>query len=80
MDYEATDRYMSSWVISCVHNGVRFYLTDNHLATDIPDRAMLCPYIDHAEDVIEIENRLDIWPSYFAWKPYRVAEMMGASR
>ena len=35
MDYEAIDREMSCWLVSCVHKGVKLYLQDGGLGTDI---------------------------------------------
>lgn len=38
-EHDAGDRYMSGWVATCVHNGTRFFATDDGLLTDDLGRA-----------------------------------------
>lgn len=59
MDYEATDRYMSSWVVTCVRLGTRYYLADNdaETATDIWKLARIYRYRDLAEETAERVNQ-----------------------
>jgi hypothetical protein len=39
MDHEAGDKYMSGWVATCVHNGTRFFATEDCTYTDRIARA-----------------------------------------
>lgn len=47
--FEDTDRDMSSWVLSCVHNGYRFFLSDSGTYTDILGNARRFRWFDLAE-------------------------------
>ena len=38
-EYESGDKYLSGWVASCVHNGTRFYVTEEGTFTDRLARA-----------------------------------------
>lgn len=51
MDYEAIDREMSCWIVTRLHNGTRFYISDTEYegATDIWERARRFRYPDMAE-------------------------------
>lgn len=72
MDYEATDRDMASWVVSCVHNGTRFYLTIEGTATDIPARANTWRWQDQADTAAHDARGEYAWQGY-DWQPMRVA-------
>lgn len=37
--FDSIDRAAAQAIVSCVVNSTRFYLTDMHLASDIPERA-----------------------------------------
>lgn len=52
-DFEATDRYMSGWVATCVHNGTRFYATDDLLYSDDIRRAAWRRYPSEADRLAE---------------------------
>lgn len=73
MDYEATDRYMSCWVVTCEHNGTRFYLTHEGLSTDILSHAMLHRWEDKAQATADAAKVEQAWRG-FAWGPMSVAE------
>lgn len=84
MDYDSTDRYMSSWVVSCVHNGTRFYLTDDGMASDRLDRAYTARWEDtayrtaeSAKDERHAADGSPVWAG-FDWQPVRVAEVMAS--
>jgi hypothetical protein len=71
-DYEAIDRYMSSWAVSCVRNGTRFYLTDEGLASDLPRRAAVYRWEDQAMRAAADAKAEKAWRG-FAWEPIRTA-------
>jgi len=83
MDYEATDRLMSSWHVSCLHNGTRFYLTDDGVASDIRSNAAVFRYLDRAEFAAR-KARMERSKSGayswigFDWGAFSVAEAMAA--
>lgn len=58
MDYDAIDRDMSSWVVTCIKNGTRFWIADNEAetATDIWSRARRYRYFDLAESAMNTAN------------------------
>ncbi len=74
MDYEATDRFMSSWVVSCTLNGTRFYLTDERLASDMLSRAKVYRWEDEAAEAATSSLLEAAWGPAFTWRPLRVAE------
>lgn len=47
--WESIDRDMSSWVLTCVHNGIRFYLSDSGTYTDRFENARRYRWVDLAE-------------------------------
>ena len=73
MDYEAEDRYMSSWVVTCRHNGTRFYLTDEDLATDMLSNARVFRWEDEAREVATSARYGYEWRGEFRWKESRTA-------
>lgn len=67
MDYEAIDREMSRWLVSCEKNGTRFYLTDEGTASDILSRARR--YRDIAAAEVSADGaRLERAWSGFDWQ------------
>lgn len=38
-EHDAGDRYMSGWVATCIHNGTRFFVTEDGTYTDCLRRA-----------------------------------------
>jgi len=50
-EYEAGDIYMSGWVATCVHNGTRFYATEDGTFTDRLDRAAWRRWASEADKV-----------------------------
>lgn len=79
MDYEATDRFMSSWVVACERSGVLFFLTDEGLATDMLARAHLWRWQDHAEDAAKRATAEPGWKG-FVWRAMSVPEAMNSRR
>lgn len=76
MDYEAIDRDMSSWVVSCVKETTRFYITDGDLATDIPSHARRYRWLDQAEKAAaQASKEFSVGASGMDWEPVRVASM-----
>jgi hypothetical protein len=75
MEYESTDKYMSSWVISSKKNGARFFLTTEDLATDIINRAHVERRLDKAEELAEFANDEYAWKG-FSWQAVRIAEVL----
>jgi hypothetical protein len=73
MDYEAEDRFMSSWVVSCVKGTVRFYLTEAGLATDILGHARVYRWEDEAKGEC-LYQRDENWGAGFNWQPRRTAQ------
>lgn len=78
MDFDATDRYMSGWVISCVKGTVRFFVTDEGLPTDMLSRAAWYRWeADAREDATTTRNQ---WARSgergFDWQPMRTAEAL----
>lgn len=39
MDYESIDREMSMYCVSCRKNGTKFFLTEDEMASDMPEHA-----------------------------------------
>lgn len=75
MDYEATDKFYSSFVVTCEHNGTRFFLTDNKFATDIKRRAQIFRRIDDAERAASWErDDVKTWRGAFDWRADMVAK------
>lgn len=79
MDYEAIDRDMSSWTVSCVKRGTRFYLTDTGVATDILSRANRWRWRDEAGVAADFARQERAW-SGFRWRAFSVAQAMGETR
>jgi hypothetical protein len=79
MDYQAIDRDMSSWLVSCVVKGTRFYLTDELLATDISYRAKRYRWEDEAKGEA-LYQRGENWGPEFKWAARRVAQDMAERR
>lgn len=75
MDYEAIDRHMSSWIVTCVKNRTRFYLTDDGVASDILSRARVFRWNEDAAREARASREEIPW-SGFAWSASRVAEEM----
>lgn len=78
MDYEATDRYMSSWVVTCTKNETRFFLTDDGLASDILSRAAIYRWADKAEQAAIEANAEKAWDG-FLWEEISVPEAVNLS-
>ena len=75
-DYADTDRYMSSWVVRCVRNGVKHYISDNEseTATDMFKNARVYRFWDHAEGASVAANAE---PGFaFGWEPVMVPQAM----
>ena len=71
MDFEAIDRDMSCWVVTTMHQGVRFYISDNEAetATDILSNAKRYRFWDQAKEAAErAERELTSW----FWEPKSV--------
>ena len=68
MDYEAIDREMSSYVVSTVKNGTRFYLTDDGVASDRLSNARHVRWEEHAWEVARSANQEYAWHG-FTWEP-----------
>ena len=68
MDYEAIDRTMSSYVVTAVKNGTRFYLTDDGLASDILSHARQLRWEDSARELARLSNQEYPWHG-FTWEP-----------
>lgn len=79
MDYNAIDRDMSSWVVSCVRNGTRFYLTEQKVASDILSRAARFRYNVIAAKVADLERDEKAWEG-FDWQAMSVPEAIGGNR
>jgi hypothetical protein len=77
VDYEAEDRYHSIHVASCIVKGTRFYLNNDHYATDVLDNARRFPSSWDAATAIDGER--GAWSRAFRWKPVPlfVAEQAG---
>ena len=73
MDHEAIDREMSSWLISCVKNGTRFYLTGEGIGTDIRSRAAVYRYLDKAETIALLARTEEAWRG-FDWRATSIPE------
>jgi hypothetical protein len=50
-DHDATDEYMSGWLATCIHNGTRFYVTEDGLYTDDRSRAAWRRWASEADRV-----------------------------
>ena len=70
MDYEAFDRDAVQYLVSCVLNGTRFYLTDEGLATDIQKRARRFRCYNDADEHAHAEKRDPGW-GRFKWTAVR---------
>ena len=77
MDYEAIDREMSLWVVTCVHNERRFFLANDFCATDILSRAQRFRDESRARDIADIERKDEAWHGQFDWQPMSRAEVSG---
>ena len=64
MDYEAINREMSCYVVTSVRNGVRFFLTDQNLPTDILSRAKMYRDADLAYAAAQVATREYTWKRY----------------
>ncbi len=69
MDYEATDRDMSSWVVATTENGVRLYLADNGVAVGLLSLATRYRWSDQAARAAHAATAHE-------WDVFRVAEEM----
>jgi len=69
MDHEATDKFMSGWVATCVHNGTRFYATEDLTFTDRLARAAWRRWGSEAD---KVANSASVYGFYM--KAERVAE------
>jgi len=69
MDYEAIDREMSKWLVSCTRGKVRFFLTPEGTATDRLDRAARFNDRDAALKAALREREDYAWRGMFAWEP-----------
>ena len=67
MDYEAIDREMSCWLVSCVYKDVKFYLQDSGLPTDILNLAARYRWKDQAEAAASEARANKAWRD-FDWK------------
>jgi len=67
MDYEAIDRDMSSYVIACEYNGVRFYIGNNGLGTDMLTLARRYRWRDQAEVAVQEAQTDRAWIG-FRWQ------------
>lgn len=82
MDYEAIDRDMSSWVVSCERDGRRIYLVNRGtgggpgVVVDFLDQAQRYRWQDQAADAADLAN--ESAAVGFFWEPMRVAEMMAS--
>jgi hypothetical protein len=74
MDYEATDREMSQWLVVALKNGTRFFLTDGGNATDMLVRARRFRYFDWAHDAAKRASAEYAWRG-FDWQPLMRAEV-----
>lgn len=68
MDYEAIDREMSRWLVSCEVHGTRFFLTPEHTASDILARAERFSDREQALVVARAERQQASWRGGFAWE------------
>jgi hypothetical protein len=75
MDYDAIDREMSSWIVTCVKNATRFYLTPENCATDIRGRANLYRWENQAANAVDAANSEYSWQG-FHWYAMPLAEAM----
>jgi hypothetical protein len=59
---------MAKAIVTCTDNGIRFYLTDGRLATDIPGRA--CAFRDGTDAALAAiqERREPAWQTQ-DWEP-----------
>lgn len=73
MDYEAIDRDMSSYVVTCKLKTTWFYLTPEGLATDILGNAQRYRWQDQAEKTAKVA-REDVGWAGFDWEPISVPE------
>lgn len=72
MDYEAIDKDMSSYVISCRLRTTTLFLTDEGVATDILGRARRRQRLARAGDAAIQAMREKAWRG-FEWSARRVA-------
>lgn len=73
--FESTDRDMSSWVLTCEHNGTRFFVNDEGTYTDMLSRARRFRWADQAE---ACASEMNAEPG-FALEPMGVPEAMNAA-
>ena len=73
MDTETIDREMSSWMVSCIKNGTRFYLTGEGIGTDIRSRGAIYRYLDRAEIIALLARTEEAWRG-FDWRATSVPE------
>ena len=64
MDYEAIDREMSCYVVTSVKNGVRLFLTDQGLGTDMLSLAKRYRYDGLAQDAANSANQEYAWRGF----------------
>ena len=69
MDYEAIDKEMSMWLVTCVNGKTRFFLTPERTATDLLSRAERFSDRDKALQVAVEERQEAAWHGGFAWEP-----------
>lgn len=77
MDYEAFDRDAVQYLVSCVLNGTRFYLTDEGMASDIQGRARRFRHYGEADAVAAEERKDYAWRGQAKWTAVR--RIMGGS-
>lgn len=60
---DALDRSVIEYVVTCEHNGVRFFIADSpgNPATDILDRARRFRDFTDGELFAQVERRVDAW-------------------
>ena len=69
MSHESIDKEMSQWLVSCEHKGTRFFLTPEHTATDILERAARFRDRDLALYAAVTEREAPAWAGRFSWTP-----------
>lgn len=79
MDYEAIDRNMSSYALTCQKGSTRFFLSTSNTATDIWDRAAIFRWQDEAQKCADVQNAQVAWRG-FDWTVISVPAALVASR
>lgn len=73
--FEATDRLMSSWVLTTTRNGVLFVMTPDRLTSDRIARADVYRWPDEAEYAAKEANADPMWSRFgFTWEPMSYPE------